>query len=1133
MRTCPNCGESNPDRARFCLACGSAIGGGSDEERKVVTVLSCDLVGFTQRSDRADPEDVKDTLRTFHARLKREIEDIQGTVDQFIGDAVIGVFGAPVAHEDDPERAIRASLRILEAIADLNEGDPDRELSVRIGIESGEALVALGGPDTNAPLVTGDVVARANRLQSQAPPDGILVGARAYESAAPNFEWDAPDEMAEGMAWIPRSARSLPGTDPRRRQSTPLVGRVEELALLKAAYRRTVREATVQLVTLAGEPGIGKSRMIAELASYLDELPELIRWRKGRCLPYGDGVSFWALGEIVKQEAGILESDDPELAGKKLRGAVDAVFADDQDAGWIAGRLSPLVGLGTDESGDRESAFVAWRRFLEALAADAPTVLVVEDIHWADAAMLEFVDGLVDRLAGVPLLVVCAARPELFAQQPGWGGGKRNSSTVSLSPLTDAETQMLLIATLDEPPPPEAASAILDRAGGNPLYAEEFARMVAERGETGGAIPVPPTVQALIAARIDALEPEPKALLHDAAVLGREFWPSALAAMGGRPEDEIVDRLREIVRKELVRPRRTSRIRGQREYTFWHAIVRDVAESQIPRADRAQKHLAAARWIETVTGERLADQADALAHHYRSALELTPANEPSRPGLRAKTAQALTLAGDRAMRLDGVRAERTYTEALELLPDEDPDRARLSVKAANAAELVGNFEVASRRFREAIERFRAAGDRLAVGEATALLGRAVGIQARGDEGMALLQEAVALLSDEAPGPELVLATSRLSGQCLIAGRYEEGLGHARRALDLAQELGLEAEEVRALQYRGALRVELGDTDGLEDLRHALDLALERGFGDEAAIAWGNLAYETWLHEGPRTAVPIWRAADAFSSERGYPAHHRWSQAGQLECLYDLLAWDEGLAIARDMASWDAEHGRSQIGLYARTFEVSVLTLRQQTDEASEKLEELLPHARESGMPEHVGMAALAASALATQREDRGSALAFLDEFASATQDAGDFRANNLPSVIRVLIQIGAIDRIDGFLIPEENVSSPRHRLAIATAWAMRSLFRRELDDAVPRLEDVRERWRRMDVSIEEALAAAALGQAYALSGRGSDASEAFGSSKQLLAIGDARWPLAVIGALERSVLQGEPDAARDAPRMKR
>ncbi|HJS70566.1 MAG TPA: hypothetical protein VJ744_07125, partial [Gaiellaceae bacterium] len=415
---------------------------------------------------------------------------------------------------------------------------------------------------------------------------------------------------------------------------------------------------------------------------------------------------------------------------------------------------------------------------------------------------------------------------------------------------------------------------------------------------------------------------------------------------------------------------------------------------------------------------------------------------------------------------------------------------------------------------------REAGDRLAVGRTMALLGRTLGIQARGAEGMALLQEAVALLSQEEEGPELALATSRLAGQCLVGGRYDEGMRHARNALELSRRFGLEAEEVRALQYRGALRVELGDTDGLADLREALDLATERGFADEAAIAWGNLAYETWLHEGPKTALPIWRACDAFSTEYGYPAHHRWSQAGQLECLYDLLAWDEGLPIARGMAEWDEERGRSQIGLYARTFEVTVLTLRWRTEEAQAKLDALLPLARGSGMPEHLGMATLAAAALAVQRGDRGSSLAFLDEFAEATVDAGDFRAGSLPMVVRVLSRLDAAERIDRFMVDEDAVASPRHRLCLATAWGVRALCRREFDDAIERLEGVLAPWRDMDVVLEEALVGASLGNAYASVGRSAEALETLARSKELLAIGDAAWPISIIEDLERAIRDG-------------
>jgi len=388
MKACPNCGEENSDRARFCQVCGSPLAEAPEpvrEERKVVTVLFCDLVGFTASSDRADPEDIRARIRPYHAQLRTEIERYGGTVEKFIGDAVMAVFGAPVAHEDDPERAVRAGLRILEGISELNEADPVLGLQVRIGINTGEAVVTLGSrPEQGEGIVTGDVVNTASRLQAVAPAGEVAVGERTYRSTLDTFDY-APLEpvTVKGKAepipiWRAQAARSRFGTDLIRIHAAAMVGREAELTILRAAFDRAVRDRSVQLVTVVGEPGVGKSRIVAELFAHVDSTPESVRWRQGRCLPYGEGITFWALGEIVKAEAGILESDSPETAARKL----DPVLPEGSEQEWLRQRLLPLIGLEASSGAEREELFTAWRRFLETLAEGRPSVFVFEDLHW-------------------------------------------------------------------------------------------------------------------------------------------------------------------------------------------------------------------------------------------------------------------------------------------------------------------------------------------------------------------------------------------------------------------------------------------------------------------------------------------------------------------------------------------------------------------------------------------------------------------------------------------------------------------------------------------------------------------------------------------------------------------------------
>ncbi len=426
MTACPQCGEENPDRARFCLACGAALTGNEPavrEERKVVTVLFADLVGFTSEAEQLDPEEVRALQAPYWARVKSELERYGGTVEKFIGDAVMALFGAPTAHEDDPERAVRAAISIRDGIAG-QEG-----LQVRVGLTTGEALVALGArPAEGEGMASGDVVNTASRLQSAAPPNGILVDETTYRATERAIEYREVEPIeAKGKAepipvWEAAAPRWRFGVDVEQRGPAELVGRREELGLLTDALTRARRERASQLVTLVGVPGIGKSRLVSELSGVVDADPELIYWRQGRSLPYGEGVTFWALVEMVKSHAGIFETDSAEEAREKLGSAVAEVIADPEDVDWVTGHLHPLIGLGgeVELAGDRRAeVFAAWRKFFEALAERRPLVLVFEDLQWADDGLLHFVDHVVEWASGVPLLCVCTARPSFRSRFRG------------------------------------------------------------------------------------------------------------------------------------------------------------------------------------------------------------------------------------------------------------------------------------------------------------------------------------------------------------------------------------------------------------------------------------------------------------------------------------------------------------------------------------------------------------------------------------------------------------------------------------------------------------------------------------------------------------------------------------------
>ena len=549
MPTCASCAHENRDGAKFCEACATPLVAPARaiaDERKVITALFCDLVGFTATSEAADPEDVDAMLAVYFAMARAEIESFGGIVEKFIGDAVVGVFGVPAAHEDDPERAVRAGLQIAEEAEHL-EALGGAPLKLRVGINTGEALVRLGiAPTSGKGFLSGDSINTASRIQSVAPEMGVAVGLGTFEATAAAFDYDELEPAVLKGKTDPvrvfhaKAPRARLGSDLTRTHDTPFIGREIDLAIIKRVFEKTVAAGSPQLITVVGEPGLGKSRIVAELGRYVDDLPARITWRHGRCLPYGEGITFWALGEILRGHAGILESDPPEVATAKL----DEVLPEGPERAWFRQRLLPLLGIEATSTAEREELFTAWRRFLEHIAEQGPTVIVFEDLHWADEAMLAFLEHLAGRAEAVPLLVIGTARPELFERRAGYAAGLRNITNINLSPLSEEETARLVSALLaTSVVAAELQRPIVDRAGGNPLYAEEFVRLLKDKDllvnkdqrwqlREGAEVPFPDSVQALIAARLDTLSSDAKSVLADAAVIGKVFWAGAIAQMG-------------------------------------------------------------------------------------------------------------------------------------------------------------------------------------------------------------------------------------------------------------------------------------------------------------------------------------------------------------------------------------------------------------------------------------------------------------------------------------------------------------------------------------------------------------------------------------------------------------------------
>src|SRR5918992_152909 len=814
MPKCASCGFENAETAKFCSECGVSLAPASTaraEERKVVSVVFVDLVGSTARAETSDPEDVRALLRVYHEQARDELEKFGGTVEKFIGDAVVAVFGAPLAHEDDPERAVRAALAVRTAVARMNDEKPGRDLHVRIAVNTGEALVSLEASSREGEaMVAGDVMNTAARLQSAAPVDGILV---------------------------------------------------------------------------------------CELGQVVDEDEELITWRQGRSLPYGEGVSYWALGEIVKAHAGILESDPADDTELKLTAAT-AVVADESERSWVERHLRPLVGLGGDEvtTGDRRGeAFAAWRRFLEAIAEAGPTVLVFEDLHWADDGLLDFVDNLVDWVDGVSLLVVCTARPELLERRRGWGGGKRNASTVSLAPLDGETTANLVRALLDKPLlDAELQEALVDRAGGNPLYAEEFVRMIEAGGSVEGGLPE--SVHGIVAARIDLLPAAEKALVQSAAVLGQVFWSDALIALSGSEEWQLAETLRSLERKEFIRREQRSAVSGASQHAFVHALVRDTTYGQLPRGVRSRLHVAAAEWIESLPEDRAEDRAETVAHHYLTAIELRRAAGEDVGELGARAVGALQEAGERALALAAFdTAVRLLSEALDLLPQGVEPSPELLLAAGKAFGFVGR---AGDELARAVEAYERAGDPERAAEC-AVMAAWHTWHADPGVGQTWLERAAGYVEDRPASRAKALVLAEQARRAMIDYQKETGLELADRAVALAAEVGDTEIRADALVTKGAILSTAGDPTGVELMEEALLLVGHRG--RVATRAHTNLSV-AWLSLGDLRRVTDALEQGIARAEKEGDVQGLWFLRGNLFATsYAIGDWDGALAMAQSFA----------------------------------------------------------------------------------------------------------------------------------------------------------------------------------------------------------------------------------------
>jgi class 3 adenylate cyclase len=658
--TCTRCGHENPEGASFCSACGASLveSGRTGEERRIVSVLFVDLVGFTSRAERLDPEDVRDFLTPYHERVRTEIERFGGSVEKFVGDAVMGVFGAPTAFGDDPERAVRAALAVRDWAGE--EG-----LQLRIAVNTGEAIVSLEArPGHGEAMIAGDVVNTAARLQAAAPVGAVLVGQETYVSTRAPIEYrpespvSAKGKTAPVRAWLAVRAVAPVGERPLTR--VPMVGRERELGVLTGIWERVALERRPHFVTVFGPAGIGKSRLALEFSQQVASGEG--RVMRGRSTPYGASSAYSAFAQHVKQVAHVFDSDELPDAQEKLRAALVELVGP-ADADEHARNLAILIGLGSEgDVADRETLFFSARVLVESLTSECPTVLLFEDIHWADASLLDLLETLAARVRDVPLLLLAMARPEMLSERPGWGGGLPAYSALPLDRLSDDAAQELAKRLLERGDERwDRAEAVARTAEGNPLFIEELAASLTEGGaaEEGD---LPTSVRAIVAARLDALPPAERSVLIDASAVGRVFWRGALARM--TPREDLSALLGSLEERDLVRREAVSRIQGDQQFAFKHALIHDVAYLRLPRAARRERHAAVAAYLEETTGG-VGQSNEALAHHWREA------GEPRR------AVDCLIAAGDQAGRgWAKEHAVALYRAALELIPPDEEERQR-------------------------------------------------------------------------------------------------------------------------------------------------------------------------------------------------------------------------------------------------------------------------------------------------------------------------------------------------------------------------------------------------------------------------------------------------------------------------
>ena len=917
--TCPNCGAPYEPDESFCGECGTALAGAPQRpepapvetavaERRLVSVLFADLVGFTTLSESRDPEEVRELLSRYFDTCRRLIGLYGGVVEKFIGDAVMAVWGTPVATEDDAERAVRTALDLVAAVQALGQEVGAEGLRARAGVMTGEAAVNTAAVGEG--MVAGDLVNTASRVQSVAEPGSVFVGEATRRATEGTVVYEAAGSFElkgkEGETPLWRALRVVSGRAGSLKSEgleAPFVGRERELRQIKDLFHVAAEEQRAQLVSVTGIAGIGKSRLGWEFYKYFDGIVQTVYWHRGRCLAYGEGVTYWALADMVRMRCRIAEDDPQDEALRKLQAALDEHLLDPEERRFVEPRLAQLLALGDGAAHDRQDLFAAWRLFFERLADTYPTVLAFEDMQWADASLLDFVEYLLEWSRDKPLFVITLARPELLDRRSTWGAGHRNFTSLYLEPLSEQAMQELLIGLVPGLPP-SLRSQILARAEGVPLYAVETVRMLLDRRllvEDGSAykvvgeietLEVPETLHALIAARLDGLSPEERRLIGDAAVLGKTFTPQALAALSGLEVGRLEELLSGLVRREVLGLQSDPRSPEQGQYTFLQDLLRLVAYETLPRRDRREKHLAAAEHLSSTLGDD--EVAEVIASHLLDAYRLDP-DADAGGAMRRNAHEALVRAGARAASLGAsTEAQRYYEQAAELAVDSQDQAAALSL-AGEMALAGGDVERASGLFEQAMTLYEAAGDTHAAARVSSMIGLADQRLGQNQRAIERMEEAYAVIGDDDPDSDLALLVNRLGTAHFFIGNRERAAELIERGLDVAEALQLPEHLARGWMARAIL---IGPRRP-EEARALLQLALDTNLANElfqsATVVTANLSDLNLQRDRYADSLTLLERALELARRIGDRSNEWYALADMTYTLTMLGRWDEALA----------------------------------------------------------------------------------------------------------------------------------------------------------------------------------------------------------------------------------------------